>query len=95
MTAAHLKPAHQSLAMCDPLYMTRLYGEAHELVLISQRKFLLMGRIKYLSHSVPWHSLAQALQMLDERESINEPRTNGISSGQVHVSCWVVSGHVC
>lgn len=44
-TAAHSKPAHQSLAMCNPFYMARLYGEAHELVLISQHKFLLMGRI--------------------------------------------------
>lgn len=53
-----------------------------------------MGRIKYLSDSVPWHSLAQALQMLDERESINETGTNGIGSRQLHVSCWAISGHV-
>ena len=36
---------------------------------------------KYLSDRVPWHGLAQALQMLDERERINEPGTNGISPG--------------
>ena len=40
-----------------------------------------MSLTKYLSDCVPWHSLAQALQMLDERESINEPGTNGISPG--------------
>lgn len=80
--------------MCDPSYVTRLYGEAHKLVLISQHEFLLTGRIKYLSDGVPWHSLAQALQVLDERESINQTGTNGISSGQLHVSCWAVSGHV-
>lgn len=67
--------------MCNPFYMTRFYGEAYKLVLISQHKLLLTGRIKYLSDCVPWHSLAQALQMLDERESINEPGTNGISPG--------------
>ena len=74
--------------------MTRLHGEAHKLVLISQHKFLLTGRIEYLSNSVPWHSLAQAVQMLKERESINESGTNGISPGQLHVSYWVISGHV-
>lgn len=45
MTAAHLKPAHQSLALCNPFYMARLYGEAHKLVLISQHEFPLTGRI--------------------------------------------------
>lgn len=28
------------------------------------------------------------------RESVTERRTNGISLGQLHVSCWVLSGYV-
>lgn len=34
-TEAHFKLAHQSSAMRNPFFMTRLYGEAHKLGLIS------------------------------------------------------------
>lgn len=87
------KGVDQPLGTWDPVCLTRLYGEARELVLISQHISFLWWEGSSTSRVVYWAQLGSRLA--DARwESIHQTRVNDSSSGQLHVPCWAKSGHV-